>query len=59
MTTQIHSSMTYNDLKKKKKRKKEEEEDSPEQANGNVFLLRNLFVTNTLSRDFSNHLGFN
>ena len=58
MTTQIHSSMTYNDLKKKKK-EEEEEEDSPEQANGNVSLLRNLFMTNMLSRDFLNHLGFN
>ena len=57
MTTQIHSSMTYNDLKKKKE--EEEEEDSPEQANGNVSLLRNLLVTNMLSRDFLNHLGFN
>ena len=50
--------MTYNDLKKKKK-EEEEEEDSPEQANGNVSLLRNLLVTNMLSRDFLNHLGFN
>ena len=49
--------MTYNDLKKRKE--EEEEEDSPEQANGNVSLLRNLLVTNMLSRDFLNHLGFN
>ena len=52
MTTQIHSSMTYNDLKKRKK------EDSPEQPNGNASLLRNLYMTNTLSRDL-NSLGFN
>ena len=44
--------MTYNDLKKIKK------EDSPEQPNGNVSLLRNLYMTNTLSRDL-NSLGFN
>ena len=44
--------MTYNDLKKRKK------EDSPKQPNGNVSLLRNLYMTNTLSRDL-NSLGFN
>jgi hypothetical protein len=51
MTTQIHSSMTYNDLKKREK------EDSPELPNGNVSFLRNLYMTNTLSRDL-NSLGF-
>ena len=44
--------MTYNDLKERKK------EDSPKQPNGNVCLLRNLYMTNTLSRDL-NSLGFN
>ena len=43
--------MTYNDLKERKK------EDSPKQPNGNVCLLRNLYMTNTLSRDL-NSLGF-
>ena len=52
MTTQIHSLMTYNDLNKRKK------EDSPEQPNGSVSLLRNLYMTNTLSTDL-NSLGFN